>query len=198
MTPECHGSGSVEEGEAVALPSEGGALEALVEGHREFLGFLERRVGDRALAEDLLQEAFARSLTRIGEIRRTESAVAWFYRVLRNAVIDHHRKQATARRALEGLVAEFEAQGEDPSEATAEELCRCVGPLARSLKPEYAEALARIEVDGVPVGEYADEAGISRSNAAVRVFRARQALRRQVEVACGTCATHGCIDCCCR
>ena len=37
----------------------------LVENHRAFLGFLERRVGDRALAEDLLQDAFTRNLDRL-------------------------------------------------------------------------------------------------------------------------------------
>nr|MBA3538947.1 RNA polymerase subunit sigma-70 [Deltaproteobacteria bacterium] len=62
---------------------------------------------------------------------------------------------------------------------------------------EYADALRRIEVDGVSVKDYAEEAGISSSNAGVRVFRAREALRRQVARSCGTCATHGCLDCTC-
>jgi hypothetical protein len=47
------------------------------------------------------------------------------------------------------------------------------------------------------VKDYAAEAGISSSNAGVRVFRAREALRRQVVLSCGTCATHGCFDCSC-
>jgi DNA-directed RNA polymerase specialized sigma24 family protein len=34
----------------------------LLENHRRFLAFLERRVGDRAVAEDILQEAFVRNL----------------------------------------------------------------------------------------------------------------------------------------
>jgi hypothetical protein len=32
----------------------------LVENHRAFLRYLERRVGDRALAEDILQDEFAK------------------------------------------------------------------------------------------------------------------------------------------
>ena len=77
------------------------------------------------------------------------------------------------------------------------EACRCVSRLADTLKPEYAQALRRIEVDGIPVTQFAEEQGISKSNAAVRVFRAREALRRQVAVSCGTCAEHGCISCTC-
>jgi RNA polymerase sigma-70 factor (ECF subfamily) len=76
-------------------------------------------------------------------------------------------------------------------------ICRCIGELAGTLKPEYAAALKRVEVDGLAIKEYADEAGISSNNGAVRVFRAREALRKQVARSCGTCADHGCLDCTC-
>ena len=36
----------------------------LLENHRAFLRYLERPVGDRALAEDILQEAFAKVVSR--------------------------------------------------------------------------------------------------------------------------------------
>ena len=48
----------------------------------------------RETAEDILQEAFGRALTRVDTLRDDESAVAWFYRLLRNAVIDHYRRTA--------------------------------------------------------------------------------------------------------
>ena len=63
--------------------------------------------------------------------------------------------------------------------------------------PEYAEALQRIEVEGVSVKDSAAQIGFSAINAGVRVFRAREALRTQVARACGTCADHGCLDCTC-
>jgi len=76
-------------------------------------------------------------------------------------------------------------------------VCRCVISLAGTLKAEYADALQRIDVEGVAVKDYAESAGISASNAGVRVFRAREALRKQVARSCGTCAEHGCLDCTC-
>jgi RNA polymerase sigma-70 factor (ECF subfamily) len=169
------------------------ALDTLVAGHREFLAYVERRVHDRALAEEIVQDALVRSLDRVGEIR--ESAVGWFYRVLRNAVIDHARRRAASDRRLAAVAAELELGRDDPE--LRDTVCRCVGRLAGTLKPEYAEALRRIDVEETPVGEYAAQAGISASNAGVRVFRAREALRRQVARACGTCAEHGCLDCTC-
>jgi RNA polymerase sigma factor (sigma-70 family) len=168
-------------------------IEKLVASHREFLAFVQRRVGDRALAEEIVQDALVRSLDHMGEIR--ESATGWFYRVLRNAIIDRAPRAAVQQARLESFALE-----PAPAQVDAElhdTVCRCVGALADTLKPEYADALRRIDVEGVPVKDYAQQAGISASNAGVRVFRAREALKKQVARACGTCATHGCLDCTC-
>ncbi len=178
-------------------PRDPEVIAALVENHRAFLRFLERRVGRRDVAEDILQEAFARGLDTMATLRDGESAVPWFYRTLRNATIDYYRRTSAADRAL-GKFAEELEKAEEPSPDDRAEVCRCVSRLAVTLKPEYAEALRRVEIDGVAVKDFAKERGISESNAAVRVFRARDALRRQVAVSCGTCATHGCVACTCK
>ena len=54
-----------------------------------------------------------------------------------------------------------------------------------------------LDLDGASVRTYADEAGITPGNAGVRLHRAREALRRQLARSCGTCLTHGCLDCGC-
>jgi RNA polymerase sigma factor (sigma-70 family) len=170
--------------------------EILVENHRAFLSFLERRVGDRATAEDILQDAFVRSVEHGGELREDESAVAWFYRVLRNAIVDHHRRGGASERSLAALARELEDASEPPRDLV-EAACACVGRLAKELKAEYAQALQRVEVEGASLAELAAEAGITAGNAAVRLHRARLALRREVTASCGTCAEHGCVDCTC-
>lgn len=178
------------------LPIAGDVARILVDNHRQFLSFLERRVGNRAVAEDILQDAFARGIEKFGDIRDEESTVAWFYRMLRNAVIDHHRRQGSARRAIDSFTSEVELHLE-PEKEVRDAICQCVTRLSNTLKPEYRTALERIEIQGLSMKEFADEQGISASNAAVRVFRAREALRKQVSVSCGTCAEHGCIECTC-
>ena len=164
----------------------------LVANHREFLAFVQRRVGDRELAEEILQTAFVKNLDKLDAIR--ETAVGWFYRVLRNAIIDHHRRASVAERRIARYEHEHEHEHDDELHRV---VCKCIGELASTLKPEYADALRRIELDGVSVKAYAEELGISSSNAGVRVFRAREALRKQVARSCGTCAAHGCLDCTC-
>ena len=169
--------------------------DVLVENHRAFLRFLEQRVGDRALAEDLLQDAFTRNLDRLYDLP-DEGLVPWFYRVLRNAAIDRHRRKGAEERALAAFTQEL-ADTAQPAEDFRREICACVGRLASTLKPEYAEVLQAVDVEDTPVKDFADTAGLTTSNAGVRLFRARQALRKQVAASCGTCAEHGCVDCSC-
>jgi RNA polymerase sigma factor (sigma-70 family) len=167
----------------------------LVENHRAFLRFLERRVGDRALAEDLLQDAFTRNLDRLSDVP-DEGLVPWFYRVLRNAAIDRHRRKGAEERALAAFTQEL-ADTAQPAEDFHREICACVGRLASTLKPEYAEVLRAVDVEDTPVKDFAETAGLTKSNAGVRLYRAREALRKQVAASCGTCAEHGCVDCSC-
>lgn len=169
---------------------------ALLERQQDFLGFLMRRLGRRELAEDLLQETLAHALPRLDSLRDDEAVVPWFYRALRNATVDHLRRTQVADRALERFANELEAS-EDPATDVREGLCQCVVGLSQDLKPQYAAALQRIEVDGVPVKQFAQEEGITASNAGVRVFRAREALKKRVASYCGGCAEHGCNPCTC-
>lgn len=173
---------------------EADVLARLVANRHEFLGFLERRLGSRAVAEDLLQEAFSRSLTKLTQLEQEESAVAWFYRILRNAVTDYQRRSGVAARSLEAFSRELSTEVAPETDAA---VCQCVSGLARNLKPEYAAALQAVEVEGVPVKDFAQAQGISSNNAAVRVFRAREALKLQLRRCCGSCADDGCRDCTC-
>jgi RNA polymerase sigma-70 factor (ECF subfamily) len=183
-------------GEEASRPLSADIISTLVENHREFLQFLERRVGSRAVAEDILQDAFVKGIDRAETLRDEEAATAWFYRALRNALIDHYRRSGASERAMAAVAAEFD-EAQAPDAELHDAVCKCVNRLAATLKPEYAEALRRVEVEGASVQSFAQEAGITANNAAVRLFRARQALKKRLEVSCGTCASHGCLDCTC-
>jgi RNA polymerase sigma-70 factor (ECF subfamily) len=178
---------------------ESGVMRALVENHERFLAFLERRVGSRQTAEDILQEGFARVLARGAALPHEESSVAWFYRVLRNAVVDHYRRRGAEDRALAWMAGSSDTAAPAVDSELHDAVCRCVTDLLGTLKPEYAAALRRVELEGAAVADYAREAGITPNNAGVRLHRAREALRRQVVRSCGTCVTHACLtgDCSC-
>ena len=176
--------------------TDGAPIAILLENHRAFLRYLERRVGDRALAEDILQDAFTKVVARLDHAPSDEAVVPWFYRSLRNAAIDQFRRRGAADRAYEAFARELDAH-EAPTKEVEAEICACVSRLSATLKPESAEALEAIEVAGTPVKTFAEQKGLSSNNAGVRVFRAREALKRRVTESWGTCAEHGCLDCTC-
>lgn len=163
--------------------------------HRpRFLASLARRTGSREQAEDVLQAAYARALEKGAPDDEDEGIVAWFHGVLRNAWIDELRRRGAERRA-------FERHGHESGDALDVELedaiCACVGELVSTLKPEYAELLRAVDMEGRSVADVARASGITPNNAGVRLHRARQALRRQLVRSCGACAEHGCLDCGC-
>jgi RNA polymerase sigma-70 factor, ECF subfamily len=173
------------------------AISRLIEGRQQFLSFLEKRIQSKAAAEDILQAAFVRSLEKGGSVRDEESVVAWFYRVLRNAVIDYYRQRGSAERVSEQLVAHLQNH-QEPDDLFKGEICQCVTALLENVKPEYRDAIQAVDLDEGSLADFATRAGITANNAAVRVHRAREALRKQLVTACGICATHGCIECHCK
>jgi len=169
----------------------------LVDNHARFLAFLERRVGRRDVAEEILQDAFVKSLDRGDTLRADESVTAWFYRLLRNALVDHVRRRGVEGRALERAANEPVEEAMQPDEALRGVVCACVNGLVGTLKPMYAEAIRAVDLGGKSVQAFAVEAGISANNAAVRLHRAREALHTRLVESCGTCTEHGCLECTC-
>jgi RNA polymerase sigma factor (sigma-70 family) len=170
-------------------------LEVLLQNHRRFLAFLERRVGAQTVAEEILQSAFAKAVEHEDELDQ-DTVVAWFYRILRNALIDHYRRQDVEKRALEKRA--YEVSREEYGSAELERtICECFKQLLPTLKPEYSEVLEQVDLGSSSVSEAAKTLGITANNAAVRLHRARLALKSRLKQTCRTCAAHGCYDCTC-
>ena len=173
------------------------SLTSLLEHRNQFLGFVQRRVPDAATAEDILQAAYMRALQHEGELQAQESVVGWFYRVLRNAVIDRYRRRATEDKALEAWGREMETRTA-PSPEARDEVCACLTRVMDAIRPEYAELLRAVDLGEQRLSDFAEENSISAGNAAVRAHRARAALRKQLIQTCGACAEHACVECTCR
>lgn len=171
------------------------ALRALLMNKQRLLAFLTRRLGSTELADELLQDAFVKGVEKGHTLREDESALAWCYRLLRNAIIDRHRRLTTEREALARLAEELSATSIDAD--LENEVCTCMRDLIPTLKPEYAEILGRVDLGEGRLDTVAAELGITTNNAGVRLHRARQALGQRLEQMCGMCAHHGCLNCTC-
>jgi RNA polymerase sigma-70 factor (ECF subfamily) len=175
----------------------GDTASVLAENHRRFLAFLLRRVPTREIAEDILQEAFVRGLTKAPPFETSASSVAWFYRVLRNAIVDYYRRAGVEERAIERYSAEADDSVVPADPELFDAVCDCVRSLVGTLKPEYAAVITRVDLEGVSPTAFALESGISPNNAGVRLHRAHRALKARVREVCSTCADHGCSPCSC-
>lgn len=161
-----------------------------------FQSFAQNRLRDENLAADAVQEGLLRALKAEDKLRDAENLLAWFYRILRNVIIDLHRRRATQTVAMERFANEVEltADGDEDIHRVA---CACLTALLPTLRPEYSHALQLADLDGQPADAVAAQIGITRNNLKVRLHRARRQLRERLEQTCRMCATHGCLDCTC-
>jgi RNA polymerase sigma-70 factor (ECF subfamily) len=173
------------------------SLNSLLALRSQFLNFVRRRVDDPAIAEDILQSAFLKMLESGDKLRMDGSAVAWFYRILRNAVIDEYRRLSVRNEAMERWIRELQMDA-PPNETADDVACLCIDKALDDLTPNYSQILRAVDLGDTPLTDYAESHEITPGNAAVRVHRARAALKKQLEKSCGACAEHKCLDCTCR
>jgi len=172
------------------------AVAGLIPQRKRFLHFVQKRVDSPTIAEDIIQSAYVRAIEQAPTLRSEESAFAWFYRILRNAVIDHYRHSAAEDRALERWAQNLATEAA-PDPETEQIICECIGQVLPTMKPSYSEILRDVDLAELSLEAFAAKAGITPGNAAVRIHRARQALRKQLALVCGICAKDGCVNCTC-
>jgi RNA polymerase sigma-70 factor (ECF subfamily) len=156
--------------------------------------FIVKRVTNEADVDDILQEVFLRMHRRIKSLRDPRRVVSWVYQITRRAVIDHYRAQGHRREVLVGLGTEVEATGMgsatpfvSPSSDSVElrwELSGCVRPMIERLAKEYGEALALVELEGLPQHAAAEQLGLSLSGMKSRIQRGRKQLKQMLDDCC--------------
>jgi RNA polymerase sigma-70 factor (ECF subfamily) len=197
---EPQGEGSFTASNATPAPHLNDMIQRLLEHESAFRVFLRRRVGDEAVAEDLLQQSMIRAVQSHHSVRNDESVVAWFYKIIRHTLIDYYRSKGADARRNEAFLRELTLSGDDkepPIDEVKATICTCLHRLLPKLRSNYAELIRRIDLEDESPKRVADELKISQNNLTVRLHRARQALRASLEQSCGVCSTHGCLNCTC-
>jgi len=167
---------------------------------REFISFAASRLRHADAAADVVQDCLVKALQAGNAPVQETGAKAWFYRILRRAIIDLHRRQQARDRAMKSLQQEMQAQlPAATSSSSAPSPCRCVLKLVKALPLEDATLLQRVDMDGDSATQVALSLGLRVNTLNVRLYRARRKLRLELEVTCKNCATNegGCLDCQC-
>jgi RNA polymerase sigma factor (sigma-70 family) len=143
--------------------------------------FLAYRTGDRALAEDVLADAFERAIRgRRGFDRRKAREKTWIYSIALNCLRDRRRRSAAEQRALERAVASPAAGGGGLDEELVGERDALERALA-TLSPEEREAIALRFGGDLTIPQIAQATGESRTTVEGRVYRALRKLKSAVE-----------------
>ena len=140
-------------------------------------GYLLRRCGGRALAEDLTAETF---LAAVDALRRPEAPcvdLPWLIGTARHKLVDHWRRIARDERNLRAV--ERPAAVEDPWDATLDALAARAA-LAR-LGPHHQAALTLRYLDDLTVPQVAAALGRTLRATEALLVRARAAFRSVYE-----------------
>jgi RNA polymerase sigma-70 factor (ECF subfamily) len=138
--------------------------------------FLAYRTGDRALAEDLLADAFERALrARRRFDPRRGSRRTWLYAIALNALRDHARRAAAESRALERVPPDS-----DPDAFAGVEQRDVVQRALGALSGEEREAIALRFGADMTVPEIAELLDEPLTTVEGRVYRALRKLRERL------------------
>jgi len=161
--------------------------------HDEFrprvLRYLTRLVGESE-AEDLAQAVMLKVNGALPGFRGDSSVSTWIYRIATNTALDRLRRRSVAPIAEP----ELEAAGNDAppqaqaasAEATAirEEMSACIRSFLERLPAEYKTVMALAELEGFANAEIAAILEVSLDTVKIRLHRAREKLRRELQAGC--------------
>jgi len=143
-------------------------------------GFIQSRVDDADIADDILQTVFLNIHSKIDSLKDAGKLRPWIYQVARNTIIDHYRSHKS-HNELSEMIVEPE---QDHVETAREEIEGCMLPLVRNLPDTYRDAVMLSEIEGLTQKQVAEKLGLSLSAAKSRVQRGRIMVKDMLNDCC--------------
>jgi RNA polymerase sigma-70 factor (ECF subfamily) len=145
-------------------------------------GLVFRMVREASLAEELTQDTFIKAFRNLGSFRGEARLTTWLYRIAVNLCHDQRQSVAARVRRRELSLEATEGPGGDPPAAAGQpdeimaegETARHFQGLLLALDPPLREAFLLRHQEGLGYEEIASVLEITRTNAKVRVHRARE------------------------
>jgi RNA polymerase sigma-70 factor, ECF subfamily len=142
---------------------------------------------DTALAEDLMQDTFARALDAEAQFVPGSNLKAWLFRILRNAHVDSRRRARRSPVALSESEDERESATPDVWLRGDIEIDRLRSLVARDIESalarlsDDARAVILLDLEGCTETEIASVMDIAIGTVKSRLARARAVLREQLQ-----------------
>ena len=139
--------------------------------------------GDPDLARDLAQETMARAHSHWSDVAITDVPEAWLTRVLKNLLVDRHRRVAVEARANERATHRAEAAMDrsidDPS--TIPESIETFLALLDLLPSRQRMIVALHYVDDLPLAEIAELLEVTTGTIKTQLWKARRTIERRMQ-----------------
>jgi len=150
------------------------------------LRYLQRYVGERAVAEDLLQETLIRISGGLQGFAGRASLKTWAFSIATRVAADHFRRPSTRARIVD-IDESVELPAEDRAadqRLVIDEMNACVRQVIDSLPEDYRAVLVLHDLEGMTAAQTAVICACSVPTAKIRLHRARLRLKEALQQEC--------------
>jgi RNA polymerase sigma-70 factor, ECF subfamily len=138
-------------------------------------GYLLRRCGRTAVAEDLTAETFLAAVDAVRSAGPPPLSIGWLIGIARHKLVDHWRRLAREERTLTAVAGDTARAENDPWDATLDALQ--AQETLQALAPQHRAALTLRYLDDLPVSEVAHAMDRTVHATEALLVRARTAFR---------------------
>jgi len=188
------GSAAVDDAELVrrALARDGGAFRTIMKKYNQRLYRLARGiVRNDSEAEDIVQEAYFRAFTHLGDFRGDSSLVTWLSRITINEALGRLRSRRPTvdlvtfeahRTPAEVIQFPLTSKSDDPERTMAQrQLLQLVEQATDKLPEVYRVVFITRVIEGLSVEETAEILNLRPETVKTRLHRARRLVREQLD-----------------
>ena len=150
----------------------------------EIRGYLINRLNDNEQAEELLQDVFLKAIRLGAKFCELENPRAWLYNVIKNEIIDQHRKEKV--RATSSPCDDHTDEIEEALKVSTPvaNLSQCLPLALQHLSSEDKHIISLCDIEGMKQSDYATQFELTLPAVKSKIQRARVHLKKRLKVQC--------------
>lgn len=146
--------------------------------------YLVRLVGNRATADDLLQDTLLKIARALPGFEGRSSIKTWAFTIATRVATDHFRRPQNRAQIVD--IDDFSPvhDAEIDQGLVVDEMSSCVREVIDSLPEDYRTALVLHDLEEQTAAQVAEIVGCSLATAKIRIHRARRRLKQALDEEC--------------
>ncbi|NTS78001.1 RNA polymerase sigma factor SigZ [Catenovulum sp. SM1970] len=162
-------------------------IEQIWQAYKQSLkAFLHSRISQPEDVDDLLQDIFIKTFTKLEQLENPSSIKPWLFQLANNTITDYYRKKATHGT---NFISQQEAEQLIPFELTNDEqtkqnLVNCIQPFLQQLPAKEAQLIKAIDIESHSQKAYAEAHQLSYSTLKSQVQKSRRNLKAVFDNCC--------------